>query len=47
MAIKHPIRDLFLFWMGKRLLKRHERKKEAQTGMRSGRPFGSTTRTFK
>jgi hypothetical protein len=39
--IKHPIRDALLFWLGKRMFKRHEAKKTMRA---SSRPYGTKSR---
>jgi hypothetical protein len=46
MAIKHPIRDILLFWLGERMWRRHEQKKLARRA-RAGRAYPeSKTRKF-
>ncbi len=35
MGLKHPIRDLLFFWMGERMWKRHEAKKEMRRSVGS------------
>jgi hypothetical protein len=47
LGIKHPIRDMLVYWMGKRLWRRHERKEARKSAQRTGRPFTSSNRISK
>ena len=38
MGFKHPIRDLLFFWVGERMWKRHEAKKNLKRGS-SSQPY--------
>jgi hypothetical protein len=44
---KHPIRNLLVFWMGRRLWRRHEMKEARKKAQRASRPYPTSSRMRK